>query len=314
MIIITGCAGFIGSHLSEFLLKKKYNVIGVDNINDYYDIRLKHDNLKILKKYPNFEFIKEDVITSKCIEKFKPEIVIHLSSYAGVRYSIENPSLYAKNNIISHINLLEQSVKVGVKKFIYASSSSVYGTNKKIPFCENDIVNDQSSPYAVSKICMEKYSDLYNKMYKIPIIGLRFFTVYGPRGRVDMAPYKFLSAINTGTEFNKFGDGTSQRDYTYIDDIVMGIYGAINHNCDTHELYNLGNSNTVCLNDFISTCEKICNKKAKFKQLETQMGDVPITYANISKAKNDLNYNPITNLEDGLRNTFNWIKNGDKFS
>ena len=218
------------------------------------------------------------------------------------------------NNIISHINLLEQSVKSGVKKFIYASSSSVYGTNKKIPFSEDDLVNDQSSPYAVSKICMEKYSDLYNKMYKIPIIGLRFFTVYGPRGRVDMAPHKFLSAIYNGNEFKKYGDGTTQRDYTYIDDIVKGIYGAVNYNCSTHELYNLGNSNTISLNNFINICEKICNKTAKFKEIGMQMGDVPITFADISKAQRDLNYNPGTNIKDGLLNTFNWLKNNNKFS
>ena len=308
MIIVTGSCGFIGSHLCEYLLKQNLEVLGVDNMNSYYDIKIKEENLKILKKYEKFLFLRENVVESKCIEKFKPEIVIHLASYAGVRYSIENPSLYANNNIVSQINLLEQSIKVGVKKFIYASSSSVYGTNIKIPFSEDDKIISQNSPYAVSKLCMENYANLYNKMYKLPIIGVRFFTVYGPRGRVDMAPFKFLSSIYNGIEFTKYGDGTSKRDYTYIDDIVSGIVGAIEFKTNKHEIYNLGNSHSISLNEFIGLCEKISKKKAIFKQINMPKGDVPLTFANISKAKRDLNYNPKTNIEAGLKKTYKWIK------
>lgn len=303
--LITGCAGFIGSHLSESLLKQNNIIIGIDNINDYYDINLKYKNIEILKKYNNFTFLKEDIINTKCIDTYKPDIVINMAGMAGVRYSLNNPTLYSDTNITGFINLLEQSKNNNVKMFIYASSSSVYGLNQKIPFNENDIIDNLNSPYAATKYCSEIFANLYNHLYKLKIVGLRFFTVYGPRGRPDMAPYKFLHNINNEIPIDKYGDGTSQRDYTYIDDIINGILGVIsNINNINNEIYNLGNSHTISLNDFIQTCEKVVGKKAIINQMSNQKGDVPITYSDISKARKELNYNPQTDIEDGLRKMF----------
>jgi UDP-glucuronate 4-epimerase len=305
-ILVTGCAGFIGSHTCEFLLKRGDTILGLDILNDYYDISLKERNLEILKRYPNFSFIKDDIKTTNVISEFKPEKVIHLASMAGVRYSLENPLLYETTNIGGFINILEECRKNNVKHIVYASSSSVYGLNTKIPFSEDDPIEKCNSPYACSKLCMEYYAKTYNQLYNLSNIGLRFFTVYGPRGRPDMAPYLFLNAIKNNIKFKKFGDGTSSRDYTYIDDIVSGIIGATdNKNNIKCKIYNLGNSSPVSLNEFIETCEKVTNKKAIFEQCPEQLGDVQHTYADITKAKNDLNYDPKTSLEEGLQNFYN---------
>tara|TARA_Y100000590_G_scaffold14063_2_gene16884 strand:+ start:5229 stop:6164 length:936 start_codon:yes stop_codon:yes gene_type:complete len=303
IILITGCAGFIGSHLSELLLQNNYTVIGIDNMNTYYDVSKKEANLNILYKYSNFSFYKEDIRTTNIIEKMNPTIVVHLAGMAGVRYSIQNPSEYVDVNIKGHINLLEQAVKTKIKKFLFASSSSVYGGNTKTPFSETDVIEKQKSPYAVSKKSMEDFSKLYNKLYGINILGFRFFTVYGPRGRPDMAPYKFLYKIKNNLKIDKYGDGTSMRDYTYIDDIVNGLYNAIKKNIDGYELFNLGNSSPILLNDFIEKCENVCNKKAIINQMGMQQGDVEITYADISKSQKMLGYNPKTNLDEGLKQT-----------
>jgi UDP-glucuronate 4-epimerase len=301
-ILVTGCAGFIGSHVCEKLLKRGDNVIGIDNLNDYYDIKIKENNIKILSKYDNFKFIKDDIITTDVISTYKPYKIIHLASIAGVRYSIQNPKLYEKNNVEGFIHIMEECVKNNVKHIVYASSSSVYGLNTKVPFSENDPILKCNSPYACSKLCMEIYARTYFQLYKLSNIGLRFFTVYGPRGRPDMAPYLFLDAIKNNKVFKKFGDGTSSRDYTYIDDIVDGIVSALdNKNNIECEVYNLGNSNPISLNTFIDICEKITNKKAKYIQYEEQLGDVPHTFADINKAKKDLNYEPKVKLYDGLK-------------
>lgn len=300
-ILVTGCAGFIGSHLCEYLLKNNFVVIGVDIINDYYDIKQKYNNLKILNEYENFLFIKEDICTTKVITEFKPTKVVHLAAMAGVRYSLQNPLLYEKVNISGFIHILEECRLNNVEQIVYASSSSVYGLNTKVPFSENDTLTKCNSSYACSKLCMEVYARFYNQLYGIKNIGLRFFTVYGPRGRPDMAPYKFLNAINKQEKFKKFGDGTSSRDYTYIDDIVKGIVGSLNNKNNVEcEVYNLGNSSPVSLNEFISTCELVTGKKALFDQLPNQDGDVPHTFADISKAKRDLDYEPTTTLKEGL--------------
>ena len=309
-ILVTGCAGFIGSHTCEFLLKRGDTIIGLDILNDYYDISLKEKNLEILKKYSNFSFIKDDIKTTKAITEFKPDKVIHLASMAGVRYSLKNPLLYETTNIGGFINILEECYKNNVKHIVYASSSSVYGLNNKLPFSEDDPIEKCNSPYACSKLCMEYYAKTYNQLYNLSNIGLRFFTVYGPRGRPDMAPYLFLNAIKNNLKFKKFGDGTSSRDYTYIDDIVAGIVSATdNKNNIKCKIYNLGNSIPVSLNKFIEICEKVTNKKAIFEQYSEQLGDVQYTYADISKAKNDLNYDPKTSLEEGLRNFYNSLNN-----
>ncbi len=307
-ILVTGCAGFIGSHVSEKLLNLGYTVYGIDNINDYYDVSQKLENLDILNKYENFHFKKDDIVTTNIIGDLKPDKICHLASMAGVRYSIDNPDIYVKVNINGFINLLEQAVKNNVSNFVYASSSSVYGLNKKVPFSETDIIDSCNSPYAASKRSMEIFANTYNQLYNLPLIGLRFFTVYGPRGRPDMAPYKFLNAISSDERFDKYGDGSSMRDYTYIDDIVDGVISALEVKDMSSQVFNLGNSSPVSLNEFISTCEKVTEKKANFRQLGNQLGDVPVTYADISKANKFLNYNPKVVLEDGLNRTYNWLK------
>lgn len=304
-ILVTGCAGFIGSHTCDFLLKRGDIVLGIDNLNDYYDVNKKLNNLKILEKYDNFTFKKENICDTKSIQEWKPEKIIHLASMAGVRYSIENPALYEKVNIGGFIHIMEEAVKNNVKHVVYASSSSVYGLNKKVPFSESDYIKSCNSPYACSKMAMELFARTYFQLYGIKNIGLRFFTVYGPRGRPDMAPYKFLNAIKNGDKFKKYGDGTSSRDYTYIDDIVSGIIGALDNKKKIEcEIYNLGNSNPISLNEFISTCENICGNVALYEQLDEQLGDVPHTYADISKAKRDLDYEPKTSLSDGLKKLY----------
>ena len=308
MILVTGCAGFIGSHLCEYLLKTNIKVIGIDNMNDYYNINIKKTNLNILNKYDNFIFEDCDIVYSDIVIRYKPKIIVHLASLAGVRKSLEFPTKYATNNILSQINILEQCRMYNVEKYIFASSSSVYGLNKITPFNENDIIHHQNSPYATSKLCMENYANMYNTLYKIQTIGLRFFTVYGPRGRPDMAPYKFLNSIMNGATFTKFGNGNSYRDYTYISDIIDGICNIIKSPNQLKLIYNLGNSKPCTLNDFINICEKVTNKKAVYEQLENQKGDVPHTFANISSAQQDFNYNPQINLESGLEKTYEWLK------
>ena len=301
-ILVTGCCGFIGSHLCERLLN--YNeVFGIDIMNNYYDVKKKEDNLKVLMRYKNFSFSKEDICNTKIISQWKPDKIIHLASMAGIRYSIENPKIYVKTNIGGFIHILEEAVKNNIKNIVYASSSSVYGLNTKIPFSENDEIKTCNSPYASSKMAMELFAKTYTQLYDINCIGLRFFTVYGPRGRPDMAPHKFLKAISEGTKFNKFGNGTTSRDYTYVDDIVDGIIKA--SNCGKKsEVYNLGNSSPVPLNEFIETCEKVVGKKAIYDEIEMQLGDVPHTYADISKAQRDLRYNPKVKLEEGLKKMY----------
>jgi UDP-glucuronate 4-epimerase len=308
-ILVTGCAGFIGSHTCEKLLKDGNRVMGIDNLNHYYDVNIKLKNLEILKKYDHFYFIEDDIRTTTVINDWTPDVVCHLASMAGVRYSIDHPRLYIDVNINGFINLLEQSRKKGVKQIVYASSSSVYGLNKKVPFSEEDPIETPNSPYACSKMSMELLAKTYNQLYNLNLIGLRFFTVYGPRGRPDMAPYKFLKAINDGTTFQKYGDGTSSRDYTYIDDIVNGVVSSIKNEKGVKcEIYNLGNSTPVSLNEFIGLCEKVVGKKAKYNQIENQLGDVPHTYADISKANKDLDYEPKVGLEEGLIKTYNYLK------
>tara|TARA_B100001559_G_scaffold318929_1_gene327072 strand:+ start:336 stop:1283 length:948 start_codon:yes stop_codon:yes gene_type:complete len=307
-ILVTGCAGFIGSHLCEELLKNDYIVYGLDNMNIFYDL-YKKKNLEILLEYKNFIFEKDDIRTTKIISKIKPTKICHLASIAGVRYSLENPIIYYQNNVEGFINIMEEARKNNIKNVIYASSSSVYGLNEKIPFNETDNLEKFNSPYALSKYCMELYAKLYYQLYNINSIGLRFFTVYGPRGRPDMAPYKFLNSIMNEKIIKKYGDGNSYRDYTYISDIVNGIIGAINNKnnikCD---VYNLGNSNPITLNNFIKICEKITNKKAIIEKLPNQLGDVPYTYADINKAKKDLDYEPKITFENGLKNLYEYLK------
>jgi UDP-glucuronate 4-epimerase len=307
-ILITGCAGFIGFHTTKYLLENDYIVYGIDNMNHYYDVKIKEKNIEILNTFKKFTFSKEDIQDTNIISQFRPYKIIHLASLAGVRASIQNPKLYVDSNIKGFVHILEESVKNNIKQIVYASSSSVYGLNKKVPFEETDQIDNCNSPYACSKMAMEIYAKTWCQLYDISCIGLRFFTVYGPHGRPDMAPYKFMKAIMNETPIDKYGDGTSSRDYTYVDDIVSGIIGALeNRKEKKYEIYNLGNSNPVSLNEFIETCEQVCGKKVIINQLGEQLGDVPHTYASIEKAKDDLNYDPKTKLKDGLQKLYEYL-------
>jgi UDP-glucuronate 4-epimerase len=310
VILVTGCAGFIGSHVCEFMLKKGFYVYGIDNMHDNYDVLLKEQNVQILEKYKNFKFSKEDICTTKIVSKVKPYKIIHLASMSGVRNSLNNPMDYVDSNIKGFVNILEQSKDNNVFHITYASSSSVYGLNDT-PFFENDIINKCNSPYAASKKCMEVFAQTYSQLYNIPIIGLRFFTVYGPRGRPDMAPYMFLDSIHKGNSITQFGDGSSSRDYTYIDDIVNGIFKATNH--FKTDIFNLGNSKPTTLIDFIKTIEEVTEKTAKINIIENQKGDVPTTCANIEYSNKILGYTPIISLKDGLQEMYNdYVKYNSK--
>jgi len=316
-IIVTGCNGFIGSHLCEALLTINdiklgpIKILGIDNMNDYYDPSKKMKNLQhiqfIARNYnsDNFMFMEQDIRNTKCITEWKPDIVIHLAAMAGVRYSTQNPTLYSDVNINGFINIIEQCRLIGCR-LIYASSSSVYGLNTKVPFNENDIIKKCNSPYAASKLSKEIFAKMYSQLYNIETIGLRFFTVYGPRGRPDMAPYKFITKIMNEESIDKYGDGNSMRDYTYISDIVSGIISCITVKLkNKSEIYNLGNENPVSLNEFIETCEKVTGKKAIINYMENQQGDVPVTYADISKAKEELGYSPKVKILEGLSYVYN---------
>ena len=310
-IVVTGGAGFIGSHLCDRLLKEGREVICIDNLNPYYPPKIKINNIKKNLENTNFNFFAVDIENRGQLEEiFKNnqiDIIIHLAARAGVRPSIEKPLLYKDTNISGTLNLLELSKKYGVKNFIFGSSSSVYGNNKKIPFSETDNVDYPISPYAASKKACELYCYTYSHLCDINITCLRFFTVYGPRGRPDMAPYLFTKWINEGSIVKKFGNGESKRDYTYISDIIDGIMKALEKNFK-FEIINLGNSRAIELGYFISLIEKLVGKKAKIKQLERLPGDVDITYADISKAKRLLEWEPKVPIEEGMKHFVDWCK------
>ena len=310
--LISGSAGFIGFHLSEFLLKKKHNVYGVDDLNNYYDVKLKKSRLDILKKYKNFVFFKrkiEDIKIVKFFKKKKIDIIINLAAQAGVRHSLENPYVYINSNILGQVNMLELAKELKIKKYIYASSSSVYGGNKSLPFSVKDRVDNPISLYAVSKKSTELIAEYYSHLYKINSIGLRFFTVYGPWGRPDMATFIFTKNITNGKPINIFNYGKMKRDFTYVDDIILGIYGAINFKMKKlHKIYNLGNSKSESLLEFIKIIEKNLNKKAKKNFLPLQPGDVPATFADISESTRDLKFLPKIEIKHGIPRFIEWFK------
>lgn len=310
-ILVTGGAGFIGSHTCDKLLSQGYKVICVDNLNTYYDPKVKKRNISHNLKNKNFKFFKVDIAhynnLAKIFAKNKIDKVVHIAARAGVRPSIENPHIYESVNIKGTLNLLDLSTKFHIENFVFASSSSVYGVNHKVPFSETDVVDDQVSPYAVTKRSGELFCHTYHKLYGLNVTALRFFTVYGPRGRPDMAPYKFSARIDKGLTIQMYGDGSSARDYTYIGDIVEGVVAAVKKPLG-YEIINLGNSTPIKLKKFIATIEKVVGKKAIIEQQEIPLGDVPVTYANINKAKKLLGYNPKVSLEDGMKKFFEWYK------
>ncbi|MAI60142.1 MAG: hypothetical protein CMM92_03875 [Rickettsiales bacterium] len=310
--LISGSAGFIGFHLSEFLLKKKHSVLGIDDLNNYYDVRLKKSRLNLLKKYKNFFFFKKKIEDIKIVNFFKKkkiDIIINLAAQAGVRHSLENPYVYVNSNILGQVNMLELAKELKIKKYIYASSSSVYGGNKSLPFSVKDRVDNPISLYAASKKSTELIAEYYSHLYKIKSIGLRFFTVYGPWGRPDMATFIFTKNIINGKPINIFNYGKMKRDFTYVDDIVSGIYGSINLKMKKlHKVYNLGNSKSESLLEFIKLIEKNLNKKAKKNFLPLQPGDVPATFADISESIKDLKFAPKTKIKEGIPRFIEWFK------
>ena len=311
-ILVTGSSGFIGFHTSLLLLKNKHKVVGIDNLNDYYDLNLKKSRLKILKKFNNFKFFKTDIENKNFIRKFKVndiDIIINLAAQAGVRHSLKDPYSYINSNILGHVNMLELAKKTKVKKFIYASSSSVYGGNKILPFSVKQRVDSPVSIYAASKKSGELISESYARLFGIQCIGLRFFTVYGPWGRPDMATFIFTKRIIEGKEIEVFNKGKMKRDFTFIDDIVDGIMGAINLKIKfEHRIYNLGNNNPEDLSNFINLIEETLGIRAKKKLLPIQPGDVKETYAEISESTKDLNFMPKVNIEEGIPRFVEWYK------
>ena len=309
--MVTGGAGFIGCHLIGKLLPS-YKVVCVDNFNDYYNPEWKKENIKKFEGNDNFQLHQVDIRQMQKLEndvfaKYSIDIVVHLAARAGVRPSIENPILYEEVNVGGTLKLLELIKKYKIGQFIFASSSSVYGNLLKSPFSENDSITQPISPYAATKIAAEALCFTYAHLYKIKTTCLRFFTVYGPCGRPDMAPYLFVRAITRGEQITRFGDGSSLRDYTYIDDIVEGIVAAVESPFD-FEVINLGSNRPISLNDFIAAIEKATGNKANLLQLSKQPGDVRLTFADVSKARKLLNWTPTTRLDEGLKQFVSWYR------
>lgn len=307
--LITGGAGFIGSNLANKLLTQKNAVHVLDNLNNYYNPKLKKANLDELKKFKNFRFTKLDIrdtrALTEAIKGKRYDAIIHLAARAGVRPSIVDPLLYSTTNVDGTVNMLEIAKLLGVKKFIFASSSSVYGNNKKTPFSEKDNVDFAISPYAATKKAGEVMCHVYYSLYQINITCLRFFTVYGRAGRPDLAIAKFTKLIDEGKKIEVFGKGDMRRDFTYIDDIVQGIIKSVNH-CKGYNIYNLGESQTTSVIELIDHISKALGKKPKINHKPLQPGDVKITYADISKAKREIGYNPKTKIKDGIKKYVDW--------
>lgn len=324
--LITGCAGFIGYFLSKALLEQDCELIGIDNVNNYYDVKLKYGRINNLKTFKNFTFIEDDISNKETImrifKKYKPDIVVNLAAQAGVRYSIQNPDVYIQSNIIGFFNILEACRYYPVKHLIYASSSSVYGSNKKVPFEETDFVDKPVSLYAATKKSNELLAYTYSHLYRIPATGLRFFTVYGPWGRPDMAYYDFANRYFRGEPIKIFNNGDFEndleRDFTYIDDIIEGILKLIpllpkkDENNVPHIVYNIGNNHPEKLMTFIHTLEKsfsmVLGREVVFEKVYEPLkpGDVPITYASTELLEQAIGFKPKTSIEEGLQRFAEW--------
>lgn len=330
-ILVTGAAGFIGFHLIKALLEtgvsdSEYSIVGIDNINDYYDVDLKKERLRILGEIAlpdKFTFIKLDLADREAMSELfathQFDTVVNLGAQAGVRYSIENPNAYIDSNVVGFVNILEGCRHHDIKHLIYASSSSVYGMNIKQPFTTADCVDFPISLYAATKKSNELMAHSYSHLYNIPTTGLRFFTVYGPYGRPDMAYFSFTKKILAGERINVFNNGVMQRDFTYIDDIVKGIlriinkapspqYSTITTATAPYKIYNIGNNQPVTLRRFITAIEDACGKKAQENLLPMQAGDVPITYADIDELVEDIGFKPETSIEKGIKKFVEWYK------
>jgi UDP-glucuronate 4-epimerase len=310
--LVTGGAGFIGSHLSERLIQDGHEVVNLDNFNDYYDPQIKRGNVRNALGHAGYRLIEGEILDPDLIERIFAEhrfdAVVHLAARAGVRPSIRQPMLYQQVNVEGTMRLLEAAVRHHVPKFVMASSSSVYGNNTKVPFSEDDPVDRPVSPYAATKKACELIGYTYHHLYGIAVTALRFFTVYGPRQRPDMAIHQFTRRIHDGEPISVFGDGTSRRDYTYITDIIDGLVAAI-ENCRGYHVYNLGESATIELRPLIALIESALDKKAEINWMPEQPGDVRVTFADITRAKEELGYNPRFPVEAGIRRFVDWFQN-----
>ena len=316
--LVTGSAGFIGFHTSLRLLERGDTVIGLDNLNDYYDVSLKEARLKRLQQFEQFIFHHENLEDSPALKKmFQDEsfdVVIHLAAQAGVRYSLENPSAYINSNLVGFGNILEGCRHGNVQHLVYASSSSVYGSNKKIPFSVEDNVDHPISLYAATKKANELMAHTYSHLFQLPTTGLRFFTVYGPWGRPDMALFKFTKAILAGEAIEVFNHGKMRRDFTYIDDIVEGVLRTADHlpeakqNEAPYAVYNIGNNQPVELMEMIALLEQTLGQTAEKKMLPMQPGDVPETYADIDALVKDVGFRPVTTLSEGIEKFVSWYR------
>lgn len=324
-ILVTGAAGFIGFHLAKRLLERGDEIVGIDNMNDYYTPKLKEARLAQIVNHPSFKFVKGDIadreLMPRLFEDEKFDKVVNLAAQAGVRYSIENPFAYVDSNLVGFANILECCRHNGTKHLVYASSSSVYGGNKKVPFSEEDKVDNPVSLYAATKKANELMASCYTKLYGFPATGLRFFTVYGPWGRPDMAPILFATAIRDGKPIKVFNNGDMMRDFTYVDDIVEGIIRVLDSKGNEapkegetlHAVYNIGCSNPVKLMDFIDTIEEAMGKKAEKIMMPMQPGDVYQTYADTTRLEQDMGYKPHVSLKEGIGEFIGWFKDADKY-
>lgn len=315
-VLVTGAAGFIGFHLVNALCQKGYEVVGLDNLNDYYNVWFKEARLKINLEHPNYHFVKMDITDQDGVEKlFQAECfdaVCHLAGQAGVRYSIQNPRAYAESNLIGYFNILDAARRYKLKHLVYASSSSIYGDNIHTPYGEDDKTDSPLNLYAATKKSNELMAHSYSHIYGLPTTGLRFFTVYGPWGRPDMAPLKFMEAIAMGKAIYVFNHGRLYRDFTYIDDIVEGISLILEHPSTEnvpYEIYNLGHSSPVELMDFITEIEKASGKTAVKIMEDMQPGDMLKTFADSTKLKRQLGFSPQVSLHEGIQKLYNWYKN-----
>jgi len=311
-ILVTGVAGFIGFHTAKTLLEQGETIIGVDSLNEYYDINLKKARLDRLQTFPGFTFYKLN-IASPLTELTKKHLgikkIVHLAAQAGVRYSLENPGAYAEANLVGHLNMLELARRLEkLENMVYASSSSVYGGNAKLPFSVDDRTDNPISLYAATKKADELMSHAYGALYQIPLTGLRYFTVYGPWGRPDMAAFIFTKAILAGKKLPLFNQGKMRRNFTYIDDIVDGTIKCLRKPGKAHKVYNIGNNKSEDLMDFIKTLERHLERPAHLNPLPMQLGDVKETIADIEETQKEFGFNPVTNIEEGLRNFTTWYK------
>ncbi len=308
-ILVTGGAGFIGSHLVEKLLAAGHDVAILDDFNDFYDPQIKHANIAGFAKDVTVHHVdlRESASVRNLFHREKFETIAHLAARAGVRPSIQHPQLYYETNVSGTLHLLDAAHVTGVERFIFASSSSVYGISKTVPFSEDQHLTQTLSPYAATKIAAEFLCSTYSHLYRMRVIALRYFTVYGPRQRPDLAIHQFTQRIYAGQPIDQFGDGTTRRDYTYIDDVIQGTMAALTYDGPLFEIFNLGESETIQLKDLIAAIENAFGKKAKINRLPEQPGDMPLTCADISKARKLLRYNPTTRLSDGLPRFIDWF-------